>query len=191
MCNLGELVDDDKNSVMTLLRLRKTSDEIHLDFIPFPQGNRKRLQKSSRLLMFCLDATTNVTFSNIASNVLLHVRPPVPLTKVLIHLGATRMNRQWGIMCVLHNFVCHKFEPGYHKAISEAQGSIFSKREIFGLFKGKIPFHLINFSVFCLCRFNSFLESWFQNKGIKRTLWNDVKVQLTKFFMKKGLSLLN
>src|SRR3989337_3814701 len=103
MCNLGELVNDDENSVMTLLRLRKTSDEIHLDFIPFPQWNRKRLQKSSRLLMFCLHTTTNVAFSNIAGNVLLHPRPPVPLSKITIHLSTTRMDRQRCIMGLLHD----------------------------------------------------------------------------------------
>src|SRR3989337_1560406 len=119
MCNFGELVDDDKNSVMTLLRLRKTSYEIHLDFIPFPQRNRERLQKSSRLLMFFLDATANVTFSNISSDVLLHPSPPVPLTKITIHLGTTRMDRQRRIMCFLHDLISHKFEARYYYAVPE------------------------------------------------------------------------
>src|SRR3990170_4021297 len=104
---------------MTFLRLWKTSYEIHLDFIPFPQRNRKRLQKSSRLLMFCLDATANVTFSNISSDVLLHSRPPVPLTKITIHLGTTRMDRQRCIMCFIHDLVSHKFEARYHYAVPE------------------------------------------------------------------------
>src|SRR3989337_3436745 len=104
---------------MTLLRLRKTSYEIHLDFIPFPQRNRKWLQKSSRLLMFCLDATTNVTLGNISSDVLLHPRPPVPLTKITIHLSTTRMDRQRCIMCFLHDRISHKFETGYYNAVPE------------------------------------------------------------------------
>src|SRR3990170_5553641 len=130
MCNLGELVNDDKNSVMTLLRLRKTSYEIHLDFIPFPQRNRERLQKSSRLLMFCVDATTNVTLSNITSDVLLHPRPPVPLMKITIHLGTTRMDRERCIMCFLHDLISHKFEARYYDAASEVQCTILSNREI-------------------------------------------------------------
>src|SRR3990170_1840003 len=141
MCNLGELVDDDKNSVMTLLRLRKTSYEIHLDFIPFPQWNRKRLQKSSRLLMFCLHTTTNVAFSNITSNVLLHPRPPVPLMKIVIHLSTTRMDRQRGIMCFLHDLVSHKLEARYYDAVPEIQCSIFGQGEITVLLKMKFFLH--------------------------------------------------
>src|SRR3990170_4133854 len=119
MCNLGELVDDDKNGIVTLLRLWKTSYEIHLDFIPFPQGNRKRLQTSSRLLMFCLDATANVTFSQISSDVLFHSRPPVPLSKITIHLSTTRMDRERCIMCFLHDLISHQFEASYYNAIPE------------------------------------------------------------------------
>src|SRR3954462_12703520 len=88
---------------MTLLRLRKTGDEVHLNLVPFPFGNREWLHSSSRSLMFCLDATTNVTFINITSNVLLHVRPPVPLTNVLVHLGTARVNRQGCIMSFFHD----------------------------------------------------------------------------------------
>src|SRR3989337_4578712 len=121
MSNLGELVDDDKNGIMTLLRLGKPSNEIHLHFIPLPQRNREWLKNSSRLLMFCFHTTTYVTFSNISSNVLLHSRPPVPLSKITIHLSATQMDRQRCIMCFLHDFVSHKFEAGYYNAVSKVQ----------------------------------------------------------------------
>src|SRR3954470_2652849 len=103
MSNHGESVDDDKDSIMTLLRSRKTGDEVHFNLVPFPFRNREWLQGSSRSLMFCLHATVNVTFINITSNVLLHIRPPVPLTKVLVHLGTTRVNRQRSIMRFLHD----------------------------------------------------------------------------------------
>src|SRR4051812_4137965 len=88
---------------MTLLRSRKTGDEVHLNLVPLPFRNREWLQSSSRSLMFCLDATANVTFINITSNVLLHARPPVPLTNVLVHLGAARVNRQRSIMSLFHD----------------------------------------------------------------------------------------
>src|SRR3954469_19947887 len=103
MSNLGESVDDDKDGIMTLLRSRKTGDEVHLNLVPFPFRNREWLQSSSRSLMFGFDATTNVTLINISSNVLLHIRPPVPLTNVLVHLGATGVNRQRGIMSFFHD----------------------------------------------------------------------------------------
>src|SRR3954468_3507273 len=101
--NLGESVDDDKDGIMTLLRSRKTGGEVHLNLVPLPFRNREWLQSSSRSLMFCLDATANVTFFNITSNVLLHVRPPVPLTNVLVHLGATRVNRQGSVVSFFHD----------------------------------------------------------------------------------------
>src|SRR3989337_2292116 len=98
--------------------------------------------------MFCLDATAYVTFSNIASNVLFHSRPPVPLTEITVHLSATRMNRQWFIVCLLHDLVSHKLKARYHNAVSEVQGSIFRQREIPVLRKVKLFLHQINFIIF-------------------------------------------
>src|SRR3954464_5539743 len=86
---------------MTLLRSRKTGDEVHLNLVPLPLWNRDWLQSSSRSLMFCLDATANVTFFNITSNVLLHIGPPELRTNVLVHLGASRMNGQRDLVCRL------------------------------------------------------------------------------------------
>src|SRR3954467_2151166 len=103
MSNFGESVDDDEDNIMTLLRSRKTGDEVHLNLVPFPFRNREGLQSSTRSLMFYLDATANVTFINITSNVLLHVRPPVPLTNVLVHLGATKVNRQGSVVSFFHD----------------------------------------------------------------------------------------
>src|ERR1041384_5964230 len=103
MSNFGESVDDDKDGIMTLLRSRKTGDEVYLNLVPFPFRNREGLQSSSRSLIFCLDATANVTLINITSNVLFHTRPPIPLANVLVHLGATRVNRQRSIMSFFHD----------------------------------------------------------------------------------------
>src|ERR1043165_5147513 len=103
MSNFGESVDDDKDSIMTLLGSRKTCDEVHLNLVPFPFRNRQWLQSSGIFLVFCLDATTNVTFINITSNVLLHVRPPVPLAYVLVHLGATGVDRQRSVVSFFHD----------------------------------------------------------------------------------------
>src|SRR3954468_6596649 len=105
MSNLGESVDDDKDGTMTLLRSRKTGDEVHLNLVPFPFRNREWLQSSSRSLMFCLDVKANVTLINITSNVLLHARPPIPLTNVLVHLGTSRVNRQRGIVSFFHDML--------------------------------------------------------------------------------------
>src|ERR1041385_8258121 len=103
MRNLGESVDDDKDGIMTLLRLGKSGDEVHFNLVPFPFMNREWLQSSSRSLMFGFHATANVTLINITSNVFLHARPPVPLTKVFVHLGATWVDRQRGIVSFFHS----------------------------------------------------------------------------------------
>src|SRR3954470_19882546 len=103
MRNLGESVDDDKDGIMTLLRSRKPSDEVHLDLVPLPFRNQKWLQSSSRPLMFGFDATANVTFRNISGNDMLHTRPPESLMNVLVHLGTTRVNRQGRIMSFFHD----------------------------------------------------------------------------------------
>src|SRR3954469_19830534 len=95
MSNFGESVDDDKDGIMTLLRSRKTGDEVHLNLVPFPSRNRQWLQSSCRSLMFCLDATTNITFINITSNVLLHVRPPVPFPQS-IWCNIRVLQKVWG-----------------------------------------------------------------------------------------------
>src|SRR3954471_23019316 len=88
---------------MTLLGSRKSGDEVHFNLVPFPFRNREWLQSSIRSLMFRFDATANVTLVNISSDVLLHVRPPIPLTNVLVHLGASRMNGQRGIVSFFHD----------------------------------------------------------------------------------------
>src|SRR6266566_8663325 len=106
MSHLGETVDDDKDSVITLLRSGKSSNKVHLDLIPFPFRYFKWLQKSSRPLMFSRDATANVTLGHIACKVFFHIWPPEPLSDVLVHLGTTRMNRQRCIMSFLHYFIC-------------------------------------------------------------------------------------
>src|SRR3990170_3110103 len=188
MCNLGELVDDDKNSVMSLLRLGKTSYEIHLDFIPFPQWNRKRLENTSRFLMFYLHTTTNVAFSNISGNVLLHLGPPVSLTKITVHLGTTRMDRQRRIMCFLHDLISHKFEARHYNAVPEVQRTIFSNREIPVLIKVKLLLHQVNVSIFGLRIFNSLLKVRLYHKVIKRTLRNNSQIKLTQFCIKTRLS---
>src|SRR3990170_5215977 len=188
MCNLGELADDDKNSVMTLLRLRKTSDKIHLDFIPFPQWNRKRLENTSRFLMFCLHTMTNVAFSNISGNILLHLGPPVSLTKITIHLGTTRMNRQRCIMGFLHDLISHKFEARYYNAVPEVQRTIFSNREIPVLIKVKLLLHQIDVSIFGLRIFNSLLKVRLYHKVIKGTLRDNSEVQLAQFCIQTRLS---
>src|SRR3954466_2050126 len=77
--NFGKSVNDNKDGTVSFLGFWKAGDEVHTDFVPFPLGNRQRLKCTSRSLVFCLTATTNITFSNKSSNVSLHPGPPKSL----------------------------------------------------------------------------------------------------------------
>src|SRR3954463_5167551 len=74
--NFGKLIDDNEDDIISFLGFWKASDEVHTDFVPFTLGNRQWLKSTSRSLMFCLNATTNITFGNKLSNVSLHPGPP-------------------------------------------------------------------------------------------------------------------
>src|SRR3954462_9898969 len=64
MINFRKTVNDHEDGIVSFLRLWKASDEIHTDFIPFPHRDRQWLKSTSRSLVLCLNATTNITFSN-------------------------------------------------------------------------------------------------------------------------------
>jgi hypothetical protein len=53
--------------------------------------------------MLGLDALTNVAPGNIGGYFSLHTVTPKTLLQVLVHLGASRMNRIWSIMSLLQN----------------------------------------------------------------------------------------
>src|SRR3954469_18492708 len=83
--NFGESIDDNEDGIISFLGFWKTSDEVHTDFVPFPLGNRQRLKSTSMSLMFCLNATTNITFNNKLSNVSFHPSPPKSLAEISVH----------------------------------------------------------------------------------------------------------
>src|SRR3954469_18208536 len=84
--NFGESINDHEDGIISFLGFWKASDEIHTDFVPFPLGNRQRLKSTSRSLMFCLNATTNITFGNEQSNLSFHPSQPKSLASLRISL---------------------------------------------------------------------------------------------------------
>src|ERR1041385_86849 len=77
--NFGKPIYHNEDGIISFLGFWKASDEVHTDFVPFPLGNRQRLKCTSMSLVFCLNATINITFSNKSSNVSLHPSPPKSL----------------------------------------------------------------------------------------------------------------
>src|SRR4051812_9586433 len=77
--NFGKSINENEDGIISFLGFWKASDEVHTDFVPFPLGNRQWLKSTSRSLMFCLNAMTDITFGNISSNVSLHPSPPKSL----------------------------------------------------------------------------------------------------------------
>src|ERR1041385_5927305 len=77
--NFGKSVNDNEDGIISFLGFWRAGDEVHTDFVPFPLGNRQWLKSTNRSLVFGLNATTNITFGNISSNVSLHPSPLQPL----------------------------------------------------------------------------------------------------------------
>src|SRR3954464_12527381 len=94
----GKPIYDNEDGIVSFLGFWKASDEIHTDFVPFSLWNRQRLKCTSRSLMFCLNATTNITFGNKSSNVSLHPSPPKSLVYNSVPFCAIGMNREGCVM---------------------------------------------------------------------------------------------
>src|SRR3954469_1315758 len=92
MSHFGELVDDDEDGIISMLGLRKTSHEVHFDMIKLPFWNSKRLEETSRSLVFCFHPSADITFIHELSNFSLHSGPPVRLLEIMVHLRTSRMN---------------------------------------------------------------------------------------------------
>src|SRR3954463_16146420 len=103
MSHFGELVDDDEDSIISTLGLRKTSDEVHFNMIKLPFWNSKRLEETSWSLVFYFHPSADITFIHELSNFSLHSSPPIRLLEVMVHLRTSRMNWQKRIVRLVHN----------------------------------------------------------------------------------------
>ena len=92
MSHFSKLVDDNEDSIISTLGLRKSIHEVHLDMIKLPFRNSKRLEETSWSLVFCFHPSADITFIHELSDLALHSSPPISLLKVLIHLRTSRMN---------------------------------------------------------------------------------------------------
>src|SRR3954465_4025869 len=122
--NFGEVVDDDKDGIVLLLRQRKTCDEIHLNVIPFPLRNLKWLKQPCWPLMLCFHSPAHITPGDKTGNIPLHTSPPKALLEVLIHLGATRVDRQLRVMGLLQNDLSETSLFGNNNSLLEHHGAV-------------------------------------------------------------------
>src|SRR5664279_392061 len=158
VCGLGQSINDYPDGSISLLRLRKSSNEVHTNFIPFPDRNRNRTKGTRRSLMFCFDTTTDVAFRYELSNFSLHPSPPEPLSKILVHFCATRMDRQRGIMSFLKNHLFQLLHLWYHQTVTKVQDSGIIDGETFVFPTCKVLFDLKYSQIMLLTFFDLVFE---------------------------------
>ena len=94
MSHFSELVDDNEDSIIAMLGLGKSSHEVHLNMVKLPFWNGKRLEETSWPLVFCFHSSADITFIHELINLALYSSPPIRLLEVMVHLCASRMNRE-------------------------------------------------------------------------------------------------
>ena len=94
MSHFSELVDDNEDSIISALGLRKSSHKVHFVMIKLPFWNGKRLEETSWSLVFCFHSSADITFIHKLSNLALHSSPPIRLLEFMVHLCTSQMNRK-------------------------------------------------------------------------------------------------
>src|SRR5664279_673408 len=92
--------------------------------------------------MFSLDTTTYVAFSNKLSNFSLHSSPPEPLTEILIHLSATRVNGKRRFMSFPENCLSQFPFLWHNQTVTKVDNTISIDRETLSTTANKVLFDL-------------------------------------------------
>ena len=103
MSHFSELVDDNEDSIISTLGLRKSSHEVHFDMIKLSFWDSKRLEETNWSLVFCFHPSTDITFVHELGDFSLHSSPPIRLLEVMVHLRTSRMNGKKRIVRLVHN----------------------------------------------------------------------------------------
>src|SRR4051812_7298648 len=145
MSHFGELVDDDEDSIISTLGLRKTSHEVHFDMIKLPFWNSKRLEKTSWSLVFCFHPSADITLIHELSDLTLHSSLPIRLLEVMVHLRTSRMNRQERIVRFIHNDFTKITLWNHYPVLEEKSISVIkSIALVFGDALFNTTFHLLH-----------------------------------------------
>src|ERR1041384_7637349 len=103
MSDFGQVVNNNKDCIVALLRPRKPGDKFHLNVVPLPLRNFEWLKQTCWFMVLCFHSPAHVTLRYKAGNISFHPGPPKTLLEVLVHLGATRVDRELGIMSLFHD----------------------------------------------------------------------------------------
>ena len=96
MGSLCQSIHDHPYWIMLLGCVGYANNEVHTDILLFPGWDRKWLKCTCYLEMTGFNSLADITLGNILGYLPFHSGPPIIMSKILVHLGATRMNRELG-----------------------------------------------------------------------------------------------
>jgi hypothetical protein len=102
---LHESINNHLDGIILAGGKRQTHDEIYADVFPLLGRNIQQLWQTDMSQMIFLDPSTSAAFCHIASSFALHSCPPELHFQVMIHLGATRVNRIFGCMSFIKDLL--------------------------------------------------------------------------------------
>src|SRR6187401_1668721 len=192
MSDFGKLVNHHKDSIISSLGFRKTSDEVHFNVVELPLRNRKRLEKTGWTLMFCFHSSAYITLIHELGNLPFHACPPVRLLEVLIHLGTARMNGKERIMCFFH-YELLEITFGNNESVLEEQGISLINTEalVFRNALSNSMFHLLHHGIIELSLTDLIFQGRSNLKICKKTLRNNLEVEFPECFTKLRLERLD
>src|ERR1044071_669260 len=76
MGNFGQVINDNKDCIVSLLRPRKPSDKVHLNVVPLPLRNFEWLNQTCWFLVLCFHSPTHITLRYKPVNISFHPGPP-------------------------------------------------------------------------------------------------------------------
>jgi hypothetical protein len=105
MSRFGEPIYNNPYGVIFFRSIGQSHNKVHAYVIPFPQGYCQWLQGTDHFQVTCFDALASITFRHIFSNLPLYSGPPIKLSEVMIYLVASRMNREFGQVCLIQDLL--------------------------------------------------------------------------------------
>jgi hypothetical protein len=143
----GPSIHNHSYGIISLRGARQSSNEIHANFFPLPFGYLQWMQESSWPLVFIPNSLTHIAHSHMCSHISLQSIPPILLLQILIHLGATRVDRVIKIMGFLQYSLTKAINLRNTYPVLEPYGALFILRELWtSTFSNKI-LDLLHFSI--------------------------------------------